>query len=329
MGGCLSGSNTTGWSERHINMNPTFLNFPSCPAIAHLRADIAVVGVPHATPYRAGEASHAAAAPAALRVAIAPYAARLGHYDFDLGGPLLGDQPSAASAVDCGDLPGSAADPAGNRERITAAVQGILGANAIPVVLGGDDSVPIPVLQAYEGRGPLTIIQVDAHVDWRDDVDGERWGYSSTMRRASEMPWVERMVQIGIRGAGSARPAEVSAARAWGSCIITAQEVHGQGIGRVLDAVPSGAHCFITFDCDGLDPTIMPAVIAPAPGGLFYWQVVALLRGLAERARIVGFDLVEFVPERDPGGLAALTAARVVCNAVGVLARRMDRRDHI
>ena len=326
MGGCLSGSNTTGWSERHINMNPTFLNFPSCPAISQLRADIAVLGVPHATPYRKGEASHAAGAPVALRAAVPQYARRPGHYDFDVGGPLLGDSSPAVSAVDCGDLPGDPGDPSGNRERIRKAVQAILEAQAIPVVLGGDDSVPIPVLQAYEGRGPLTIVQVDAHIDWRDDVDGERYGYSSPMRRASEMPWVGRMVQIGMRGVGSARQVEVSDARAWGSHLITAREIHEQGIARALDAVPPGAACFITVDCDGLDPSIMPAVLAPAPGGLFYWQVVGLLHGLAERTRIVGFDLVEFAPERDTGGLAALTAARVVCNAIGALAVELHHR---
>jgi agmatinase len=308
-------------------MKPTFLNLPSRDTLAQLQADIAVLGVPHATPYRKGEASHAAAAPDVLRAALAPYAARLSHYDFDLGGPLLGDPSTAAAVVDCGDLPGDPADPPGNREGITKAVRAILAADAIPVILGGDDSVPIPVLQAYEGRGPLTIVQVDAHIDWRDEVDGERYGYSSTMRRASEMPWVQRMVQIGIRGVGSARPAEVSDAHAWGSHIITAREVHEQGIARVLNVVPSGANCFITFDCDALDPSIMPAVIGPSPGGLFYGQVVALLRGLAERTRIVGFDLVEFVPERDPGGLAALTAGRVVCNAVGVLARPTEHKE--
>ena len=61
----------------------------------------------------------------------------------------------------------------------------------------------------------------------------------------------------------------------------------------------------------------MPAVMAPAPGGILYWHVLELLHGLAKKARIVGFDLVEFMPARDPTGVAALTAARIVCNAIG------------
>jgi agmatinase len=136
------------------------------------------------------------------------------------------------------------------------------------------------------------------------------------MRRASEMPWVERIVQVGIRGTGSARNEEVDAARKWGAHLVRAAEVHRQGIGPVLDLIPQGARCFVTLDCDGLDPSIMPAVIAPAPGGLSYWHVVELLRGIAAKAPIVGFDIVEFVPGRDPLGHAALTAARIVCNAI-------------
>lgn len=73
--------------------------------------------------------------------------------------------------------------------------------------------------------------------------------------------------------------------------------------------------------CDGLDPSIMPAVTAPAPGGLLYWQIIDLLHGLTRKANIVGVDLVEFVPEKDSNGLAALTAARIVCNIIGSLVR--------
>jgi agmatinase len=76
----------------------------------------------------------------------------------------------------------------------------------------------------------------------------------------------------------------------------------------------------VTVDCDGLDPSIMPAVKAPAPGGLTYWHVVELIRGAARKAPIAGFDLVEFMPERDSHGLAARTAARIVCNAIAAVA---------
>ena len=182
--------------------------------------------------------------------------------------------------------------------------------------------MPIPVFEACHDRGPLTIVQIDAHIDWREEVAKERWGLSSTMRRASEMPHVERIVQVGQRAIGSARPGDFADAKAWGVIFVPARAVHEHGIAPVLDAVPAGAQVLLTLDCDGLDPTIMPGVIAPAPGGLTYWQVIGILRGIAAKARIAAFDLVEFVPERDVAGLGALTAARIIVNVLGLLARQ-------
>jgi agmatinase len=192
-------------------------------------------------------------------------------------------------------------------------------------VLGGDDSVPIPMFRAFEGHGPLTVVQIDAHLDWRDEVRGEKYGWSSPMRRASEMPWIRHMVQVGLRGTGSARAEEVADARAWGSRLVPAADVHRHGIAPVLDLVEADASCLVTLDCDGMDPSILPAVLARSPGGLLYWHVVDLLAGLAAKCRIVGFDLVEFMPSRDTTGLGALTAARLVCNAIAAIATSQKR----
>jgi agmatinase len=297
----------------------TFLGVPSCDDLAAMQADIALIGVPVATPY-AALGLYAAEAPAAIRLGAADFAGATGHQDFDLGGPLL---PQGVRVVDCGDLPGSADDGRGNRALIAASVREVLEAGAVPVVLGGDDSVPIPVFQAFEDLGSFTVVQVDAHIDWRDAVDGERFGLSSTMRRAAEMHWVERIVQVGARGPGSARPADYRAALDFGAHIVTAREVHEHGMQPVIDLVPEGSQVLFTIDCDGLDPSVMPAVLGPAPGGLGYWQVLSLLEGVAARARIACFDIVEFMPERDRDGIAALTAARLVCNALGLIARQL------
>jgi agmatinase len=295
-------------------MRITFANWPACDGPAAARAPIGILGAPHATPYRSGQPSHSAAAPQTLREALTGYACNRDHYDFDLGALPPTD------VEDCGDVPGDSSDAEGNRRRITAAVRALLENRVVPVVLGGDDSVPIPMFRAFEGRGPLTVLQIDAHLDWRDEVDGERYGYSSPMRRASEMPWIRHMIQVGLRGVGSARASEVADAHAWGVEIVTAEEVHRSGVARALALVPEGVPCLVTVDCDGLDPSIMPAVKAPAPGGLTYWHVVDLIRGAARKAPIAGFDLVEFMPERDSHGLAARTAARIVCNAIAAVA---------
>jgi agmatinase len=80
----------------------------------------------------------------------------------------------------------------------------------------GDDSVAIPFMRAFDDASTLRVLQIDAHIDWRDEVQGERFGYSSTMRRVSELPFVRSMTQIGIRAVGSARREEVEAAKGWG-----------------------------------------------------------------------------------------------------------------
>jgi agmatinase len=203
---------------------------------------------------------------------------------------------------------------------IEASVRQVLQAGATPVVLGGDDSVPIPVLAAYEQHGPIWIVQVDAHIDWRDERAGERMGWSSPMRRASEMPWVAGIVQVGARGVGSARPEDLRAARQWGAEIVTARHVHKEGIGDAISRLPVGVRSFVTLDCDALEPSCMPAVAAPVPGGLGYWQVVELLEGIASRSRIVGFDIVEFAPHRDVGNISALTSVRLVAHAINAIA---------
>ncbi|MFX7731807.1 arginase family protein, partial [Acinetobacter baumannii] len=83
---------------------------------------------------------------------------------------------------------------------MTEAVRLIASRDALPIVIGGDDSVPALVAAGLDGRGPLHVVQVDAHLDFRDEVNGERHGYSSPMRRMSEMPWVERIIHVGQRG---------------------------------------------------------------------------------------------------------------------------------
>jgi len=297
----------------------TFLGFPAADPHGALEADIAVLGAPHGTPYEPGAENDCAIAPAAMREASAGYAGLLDHYDFDLAGPLLGEK--GARVVDCGDVAGNPSDGPGNRAAITAAIRAVLDAGAAPVLLGGDDSVPIPFIAAFEAFAPLWILQIDAHLDWRDERDGEHNGWSSVMRRASETSFVEGLVQVGLRGPGSARSAEVEDARAWGSNLFPAAQIHAQGIGQALAKIPQGVNCLITLDCDGIDPPTMPGMIYPAPGGLSYDQAIGLIAGAAGRAKLVGFDITELRPAKDPTGLAALTAFRLAANAIGAIAR--------
>lgn len=305
---------------------PTFLGVPFRDPAQMRAGEIAIFGAAHGTPYPTNRdvayevETGSAEAPAAIRRAAVQSSSNLDHWDFDLGGPLLADGP--ATLVDCGDLPTTPADGPGNRRLIEQATRTLLAADAVPVLLGGDDSVPIPFHRAYADRGPAAILQLDAHIDWRDAIGGERHGYSSTMRRASELGFVEAMVQVGARGVGSARREEVEAALAWGSRILTAEQVRSSGPEAILAGLPADMPVLIAVDCDAFEPAALPAVNAPAPGGLWFHELAAIVRRVAAVRRIVGFSLVELAPAADPHGVSATVAARLVLNLIGTLARK-------
>ena len=297
----------------------TFIGLPRCRDLSRLSTKIALIGADGCTPYpEAG--FFCAGGPAAIRAASAEQTPFLSHVNFDLGGPIF---PGAIDAVDAGDLPQSPDDPVGNRARIFGAVSQVLDRRGVPFLIGGDDSLPIPMFEAYGARGKTyTVLQIDAHIDWRDEVQGERLGLSSSMRRASEMAHVDRIIQLGSRGLGSARAGELRDALEWGVDFIPAGAVARDGVWRAVDLIPEGAEVIITLDLDALDPSIMPAVAGRTAGGLGYWQVLELVGAVAEKARIAGFDMVEFMPSRDIDGMGATLAAQLLASVMGIVARQ-------
>jgi agmatinase len=288
--------------------SPSFLSAGGT-APEQLSARYAVLGIPHGVPYPGrNTASGASQAPRAIRERSARFGRMLGHHDFDLG-----RAPGPLSIADCGDFPVTHA---------TAAVRAVLERGAMPIVLGGDDSITALALRGFDGHGPLHVLQVDAHIDYRDEVDGVRDGYSSPMRRAAEMPWVERIVHCGARGVGSARPADVADTLARGNAILTAREVRQAGIERVLAEFPPGARYYVAFDCDGLDPAVMPGTSAPLPGGLAFDDAAGLLAGLARRGRVAGISFAEHFPSLDMNGITALAIVRLIVNLIGAMEER-------
>ncbi|MCV0403202.1 MAG: arginase family protein [Chloroflexi bacterium] len=285
------------------------MGFLGAPIETHLErvdARFAILGVRYGWPYPdPGTTAGCADAPAAIRRRSARLGRFAGHWDFDADASM-----TLPSLIDAGDVPGTADDGRGNGDRIEGAVRTLLDRGAVPICLGGDDSVPIPILRAYQGRGPIVVLQVDAHLDFRDEVAGVREGYSSPMRRASEMDHVARIVQVGLRGVGSARPDDVRDARAAGNLLVTAAELRERGVPWLLEQLPSDASVFVSFDCDGLDPSVLPAVSALAPGGLGYREAWDLLAGV--RNRVVGAVFTELVPGRDRDEISALVVVRLI-----------------
>jgi agmatinase len=286
--------------------------FMGLPAWDGSGAPAVLLGADGCTPY-ASVGFYCAGGPKAIREAAQPFEAD--KHNFDIGGPAFGPR----LPMDAGDLPVSEDDPDGNRRLLRDRIAEIAATGAVPVLLGGDDSLPTPMLQALEGQGPLTILQIDAHIDWREEVEGERWGLSSTMRRASEMPHVERIIQVGQRGIGSARPSDVAEAQAWGAHFVPASEP--DLVATALALIPMGASLAICLDWDGLDPSVMPAVIARTAGGLSFHQALTLIGGAAARGRVRAVGFTEFMPSQDLGGLGANTAAQLVAATLGLLSR--------
>lgn len=298
----------------------SFLYAETSTDLDSLAADIAFLGIPHGAPYSMHDVNNdQSRAPDALRQVTERAVRSLERHDFDLGGPLYDGKD--IRLVDCGNVPGNMHDFAEHRARAETAVRKILAAGALPLVIGGDHAIPIPVLRACEDRGPITLVQIDAHIDWRDEVNGVTQGLSSPIRRASEMAHVDRIFQIGIRAQGSARPADLEAALAYGAEIVTAYDLHDAGMDAVLERIPDSGNYYLTIDADGLDPAVMPAVAGPAPGGVTFPQARKLIHGLARKGRVVGMDVVEILPSMDVNRISLITAARLFVNMIGATVR--------
>jgi agmatinase len=160
-----------------------------------------------------------------------------------------------------------------------------------PVILGGEHSITAPIVAAVAARHPgLSVLQIDAHADLRDTFMGTRHNHACAMRRVLEFA---RCTQVGIR---SLSPEEASVVHTLPTEIYydISMRSDEDWIDRIVDSL--GESVYITIDCDGMDPGIMPAVGTPEPGGLSWYEMLALLRRVIENHRLVGFDLVELCP---------------------------------
>ena len=301
----------------------TFLGLKVCHDFDMINASSVFIGAKGATPY-GNMGPFCQNAPDAIRKAIGYMANNIDRYNFDIGGPIFpkGSKP----AGDYGNLPFSETNFSENRSVIRATVAKALKAGAVPIVVGGDDSVPIPMLDALADTGKYyTILQIDAHIDWRHSHMNEKLGLSSNMRRASEMAHIKKIIQIGARGIGSAHLDDVQDAQEWGAEIIPADDVHLYGITQIIEHITPGANIIICFDVDGLDPSIVPGVLARSPGGLTYSQAIGLIKGAASKGTIAAANFTEFLPESDVDGIGAMTVSRVIAATMGVIARQNNK----
>ena len=292
------------------------------PDWSALDADVAILGAPFdgGTQWRAG----ARFGPRGVREASTLFSfGHAGAYDHEDDAVYL---PGDVTIVDMGDADIVHTDTEKSHANIEAGVRAALEAAALPVVIGGDHSVNIPCIRAFEGQGDIHILQIDAHLDFVDERHGVRHGHGNPMRRAAERDYVTGLTQVGIRNVSSTAKEGYDAARAMGSDIISVRQARKMGSGGVLSHIPPGARVYVTIDIDAFCPSIAPGTGTPSHGGFLYYEVLELLQGLTERHDVVGLDLVEVAPDYDPTGGTSILAAQLLLNFLGFIfhARRQQ-----
>jgi agmatinase len=201
--------------------------------------------------------------------------------------------------------------------RVEQAVAWILEQGKLPALLGGEHSITAGAVRAAARRyAGLSVLQIDAHADMRDTYLGSPHSHACVMRRVREMV---PAASVGIRSLSEEEAAHLERhpAPMWSVRQFRALEGRWDPILAALTE-----EVFVTFDLDGLDPSALPATGTPEPGGLDWYEAVDLLRAVAERARIVGFDVVELAPL--PGQVASdFLAARLVYRLIGLAVARV------
>lgn len=225
------------------------------------------------------------------------------------------------SMADWGDVRITPTHATENFDRITECVRAILDDGSLPVLVGGDHAVTYPALRAFAGRGPLHIVQFDSHQDFVDARYGVRLGHGNVMRRASELPFVTGISQVGLRALQKyAEPLE--AGRRYGIRIVNASDLRRRGPRAAAAVVPAGARCYLSLDIDVLDIASAPGTGTPEPGGLTFPELRDAVRAIASRCKIVGLDLVEVSPPYDWAEVTARAAARLLLDGLSAI---MDR----
>jgi agmatinase len=212
--------------------------------------------------------------------------------------------------ADLGDVAIQGSDTEGNYERIAGAARKIAERGALMAAVGGDHSISYPLGRGMEPFGEFDVVHVDAHTDFLDDLDGARLTGASQLRRLAELPFTGTVTALGIR---NVERAEVDGMRELGGRWATSREVHEHGAAEVVrDTVPPADALYVSIDLDVLDSSIAPGHSLPEPGGLDYRQLRAILVEVARRGRVIGFDVVELNPGRDPSGATSRVAAWIV-----------------
>ncbi|GAA4229282.1 agmatinase [Sagittula marina] len=290
----------------------TFARGPYQPDWSALDTDVAILGAPFdaGTQWRSGTRF----GPRAIREASTLFSfGHAGAYDHEDDTTYL----DGVRITDMGDADIIHTDTLQSHANIRKGVEAALAAGALPVTLGGDHSINIPCIEAYEDQQPFHLLQIDAHLDFVDERHGVTRGHGNPMRRAAEKPWITGLTQVGIRNVSSTARDGYEDARRRGSDILSVRQTRALGPKATAARLPQGAPVYITIDIDAFCPSIAPGTGTPSHGGFLYYEVLELLQQVAKYHPVVGMDLVEVAPDYDPTGSTSILAAQLLLNLLG------------
>ena len=289
----------------------TFMRLPAAADLSGL--DVAVLGIPMdiGTSWRSGTRF----GPKQVRsesAMIRPYNIQTGAAPFD-----------GLQVADIGDLAINTFSLSDSLRIIAESYGAILNHSVVPMAIGGDHSITLPILRAVAAKhGPVALVHVDAHADVNDEMFGERETHGTVFRRAYEEGLItpEKTYQIGLRGTGYTAE-DFTEAAGWGFQQFLAPELWGRDlstIGAEIRRDIGDAPTYITYDIDSLDPAYAPGTGTPEIGGLSTAQAMQLIRSL-RGLNVVGCDLVEVSPPYDTSGNTALVGANILFELLCIL----------
>jgi guanidinopropionase len=281
--------------------------------------DIALVGVPFdiGVNYRAGARQGPAAVREASRL-IRRVHSTSGIAPYDL-----------CNVADVGDAPVNPIDLGRSISMIEAFFAHIHAAGATPLSIGGDHTVPLPILRALAKDQPVGIFHIDSHADTLDTLADTRINHATTFRRGVEEGLIDpkRTIQIGLRGSRFS-PDDIKWGQDAGFTCITFDEYEAMGrdaVVRKIQSVLGKGPTYMTIDIDGIDPAWAPGTGVPEIGGLTPRDVQVMIRSL-QGMHLVGGDICEVAPCFDPTGITAVTAANLMWEMLCVLADSKARQ---
>jgi guanidinobutyrase len=229
----------------------------------------------------------------------------------------------ALNVADIGDVAINTFDLKDAVRRITAFYDNLLQHPVIPLTMGGDHTLSLPVLRAIAKKhGPVALIHVDAHADINEHMFGEDIAHGTPFRRAYEEGLIDAQntFQIGLRGTGYG-PDDFDTARNWGFTVIQAEELWHKSAAPLMEQVRTqigDRPVYLSFDIDSMDPAFAPGTGTVEMGGLTTIQALEIVRG-CQGLNLVGCDLVEVSPPYDPSGNTAMIAANLLYEMLCVL----------